>query len=101
MGLLGERSRWLLALGAVWVRHTIARLRGAAVVNDLGGARTDLAVATAWRDQVVEKIKAMGGQAVADYGNVAERGRCQQNGSNRGGAFWKPRFPHCQRWDPP
>jgi len=60
-GGLGETHALLLALEGA-----------AVVVNDLGGARDGSGGGNSMADQVVEKIKAMGGQAVADYGNVAK-----------------------------
>ena len=43
------------------------------VVNDLGGARDGTGSGSAMADQVVAEIQAAGGQAVADYGNVADQ----------------------------
>ena len=46
--------------------------RGAkVVVNDLGGARDGSGSGTAAADQVVEEIKAAGGEAVANYDSVS------------------------------
>lgn len=46
--------------------------RGAkVVVNDLGGSRDGTGAGSAMADQVVEEIKAAGGEAVANYDNVA------------------------------
>ena len=59
-GGLGETHALLLAKEGACV-----------VVNDLGGARDGTGGSAAMADQVVDKIKAAGGQAVADYGNVA------------------------------
>jgi NAD(P)-dependent dehydrogenase (short-subunit alcohol dehydrogenase family) len=42
------------------------------VVNDLGGARDGTGAGSNMADTVVDEIKAAGGQAVADYGNVAD-----------------------------
>jgi NAD(P)-dependent dehydrogenase (short-subunit alcohol dehydrogenase family) len=50
----------------------LAKEGAAVVVNDLGGTRDGSGGGSAMADQVVEKIKAAGGQAVADYGNVAK-----------------------------
>ena len=50
----------------------LAKEGASVVVNDLGGARDGTGTGTAMADQVVEKIKAAGGKAVADYGNVAK-----------------------------
>lgn len=40
------------------------------VVNDLGGSRDGTGAGTSMADQVVDEIKAAGGQAVANYGSV-------------------------------
>ena len=46
--------------------------RGAkVVVNDLGGSRDGTGASSSAADQVVEEIKAAGGEAVANYDNVA------------------------------
>ncbi len=58
-GGLGESHALLLAKEGAMV-----------VVNDLGGSRDGSGGGSAMADQVVEKIKAAGGKAVADYGNV-------------------------------
>lgn len=50
----------------------LAKEGASVVVNDLGGARDGTGGGSAMADQVVDKIKAMGGNAVADYGNVAK-----------------------------
>jgi NAD(P)-dependent dehydrogenase (short-subunit alcohol dehydrogenase family) len=42
------------------------------VVNDLGGARDGGGGGHAMADQVVEEIRAAGGSAIADYGDVSE-----------------------------
>ncbi|MEW6263128.1 MAG: SDR family NAD(P)-dependent oxidoreductase [Thermodesulfobacteriota bacterium] len=41
------------------------------VVNDLGGARDGTGASTSAADKVVEEIKALGGEAVANYNSVA------------------------------
>lgn len=43
------------------------------VVNDLGGSRDGTGASTSMADEVVNEIKAAGGQAVADYGSVTSR----------------------------
>jgi NAD(P)-dependent dehydrogenase (short-subunit alcohol dehydrogenase family) len=58
-GGLGESHALLLAKEGAMV-----------VVNDLGGSRDGSGGGSAMADQVVDKIKAAGGKAVADYGNV-------------------------------
>jgi NAD(P)-dependent dehydrogenase (short-subunit alcohol dehydrogenase family) len=42
------------------------------VINDLGGSRDGSGSGTNMADSVVEEIKNSGGQAIADYGNVAD-----------------------------
>lgn len=49
----------------------LARRGAKVVVNDLGGARDGSGSAAAVADSVVEEIKAAGGEAVANYDNVA------------------------------
>tara|TARA_R110002072_G_scaffold46082_7_gene127919 strand:- start:4002 stop:4892 length:891 start_codon:yes stop_codon:yes gene_type:complete len=49
----------------------LAKEGAAVVVNDLGGSRDGAGGGAAMADQVVDKIKAMGGRAVADYGSVS------------------------------
>ena len=45
----------------------------AVVVNDLGGARDGTGAGTSMADTVVQEIRDAGGQAVADYGSVADK----------------------------
>ena len=47
----------------------------AVVVNDLGGARDGTGAGTSMADSVVQEIRDAGGQAVADYGSVADKGQ--------------------------
>ena len=49
----------------------------AVVVNDLGGARDGTGAGTSMADSVVQEIRDTGGQAVADYGSVADKGQAQ------------------------
>ena len=49
----------------------------AVVVNDLGGARDGTGAGTSMADGVVEEIRDAGGQAVADYGSVADKAHAQ------------------------
>ena len=49
----------------------------AVVVNDLGGARDGTGAGTSMADDVVEEIRGAGGQAVADYGSVADKAQAQ------------------------
>ena len=75
MGLLeGKVALVTGAGGGLGETHALllAQEGAAVVVNDLGGARDGSGGGNNMADQVVEKIKAMGGQAVADYGNVAK-----------------------------
>jgi len=59
--------------GGIGRTHALAMAaEGAAmVINDLGGARDGSGEGTAMADQVVEEIKAAGGEAAASYDNVA------------------------------
>ena len=49
----------------------------AVVVNDLGGARDGTGAGTSMADGVVEEIREAGGQAVADYGSVADKAQAR------------------------
>ncbi len=49
----------------------------AVVVNDLGGARDGTGAGTSMADGVVQEIRDAGGQAVADYGSVADKAQAQ------------------------
>ena len=49
----------------------------AVVVNDLGGARDGTGAGTSMADGVVEEIRGAGGEAVADYGSVADKAQAQ------------------------
>ena len=49
----------------------LAKEGASVVVNDLGGARDDTGGGNAMADQVVDQIKAAGGEAVADYNSVS------------------------------
>jgi NAD(P)-dependent dehydrogenase (short-subunit alcohol dehydrogenase family)/uncharacterized OB-fold protein/putative sterol carrier protein len=57
-------------LGRVYALD-LARRGAQVVVNDLGGARDGTGASTSAADQVVDEIKAAGGQAVANYDSVA------------------------------
>ena len=75
MGLLdGKVALVTGAGGGLGETHALllAKEGAAVVVNDLGGSRDGAGGGSAMADTVVEKIKAMGGQAIADYGNVAK-----------------------------
>jgi len=51
----------------------LAQEGASVVVNDLGGARDGTGAGTSMADEVVNEIKAAGGNAVADYGSVTSR----------------------------
>jgi NAD(P)-dependent dehydrogenase (short-subunit alcohol dehydrogenase family) len=51
---------------------TCAALGARIVVNDYGGSRDGVGASSAPAEEVVEEIRAAGGEAVADAGNVAE-----------------------------
>jgi len=75
MGMLdGKVALVTGAGGGLGETHALllAKEGASVVVNDLGGARDGTGGGAAMADQVVDKIKAMGGNAVADYGNVAK-----------------------------
>jgi NAD(P)-dependent dehydrogenase (short-subunit alcohol dehydrogenase family) len=55
----------------------LAKEGAAVVVNDLGGARDGTGAGHNMADQVVKEIKAAGGNAVADYGSVADKAQAQ------------------------
>jgi NAD(P)-dependent dehydrogenase (short-subunit alcohol dehydrogenase family) len=59
--------------GGIGREHALAlsKAGAAVVVNDLGGARDGTGTGHGMADQVVEEIKAAGGEAVANYDSVA------------------------------
>ena len=74
MGLLDGRVAIVTgAGGGIGREHALALAKeGAAlVVNDLGGARDGSGGGQSMADQVVDEIKALGAEAVANYDNVA------------------------------
>ncbi|HIG70669.1 MAG TPA: SDR family NAD(P)-dependent oxidoreductase [Myxococcales bacterium] len=74
MGLLDGKVAIITgAGGGIGREHALAMAKeGAAiVVNDLGGARDGEGSSSAMADDVVDEIKALGGEAVANYDNVA------------------------------
>jgi len=74
MGLLDGKVAIITgAGGGIGREHALAMAKeGAAiVVNDLGGARDGEGSGSAMADGVVDEIKALGGEAVANYDNVA------------------------------
>jgi NAD(P)-dependent dehydrogenase (short-subunit alcohol dehydrogenase family) len=75
MGLLdGKVAIVTGAGGGIGRQHALqlAAEGAAVVVNDLGGARDGSGAGTAMADHVVAEIAAAGGEAVANYANVAE-----------------------------
>ena len=74
MGLLDGKVAIITGAGGdIGREHALAMAKeGAAiVVNDLGGARDGEGSGSAMADGVVDEIKALGGEAVANYDNVA------------------------------
>ncbi len=74
MGLLDGKVTIITgAGGGIGREHALAMsAEGASiVVNDLGGARDGSGQGSAMADKVVEEIKSAGGEAVANYDNVA------------------------------
>lgn len=74
MGLLDGKVVVITgAGGGIGREHATAMAKeGAAiVVNDLGGARDGTGGGSAMADQVADEIKGLGGEAVANYDNVA------------------------------
>jgi NAD(P)-dependent dehydrogenase (short-subunit alcohol dehydrogenase family) len=74
MGLLDGKVAIITgAGGGIGREHALAMAKeGAAiVVNDLGGARDGEGSGSAMADGVVDEIKAIGGEAVANYDNVS------------------------------
>ncbi len=57
--------------------HALAKEGARVVVNDLGGARDGAGASDAPARMVVEEILAMGGDAIADFGNVTEPAACE------------------------
>lgn len=75
MGLLdGKVAVVTGAGGGLGEAHALllAKEGASVVVNDLGGSRDGSGAGHNMADQVVDKIKAAGGKAVANYGNVAK-----------------------------
>ncbi len=74
MGLLDGKVAIVTGSGGgIGREHALAMAKqGAAlVINDLGGARDGSGGGATMADQVVDEIKAAGGEAVANYDNVA------------------------------
>jgi NAD(P)-dependent dehydrogenase (short-subunit alcohol dehydrogenase family) len=75
MGLLNGKVALVTgAGGGIGREHALALARAGAklVVNDLGGSRDGTGKSSAMADQVVEEIRALGAEAVANYDNVAD-----------------------------
>lgn len=73
MGLLDGKSAIVTGAGGGLGRShalLLAKEGASVVVNDLGGSRDGTGAGSNMADQVVEEIKAAGGNAVANYGNV-------------------------------
>ena len=74
MGLLDGKVIIITgAGGGIGREHALdmAKEGAAMVINDLGGSRDGSGGGSAMADQVVDEIKAMGGEAAASYDNVA------------------------------
>ena len=74
MGLLDGKVAIITGAGGGLGRcHALllAKEGAAVVVNDLGGSRDGKGGSSSMADQVVNEIKAAGGQAVANYDSVA------------------------------
>lgn len=74
MGLLDGKVVIITgAGGGIGREHAIhmAKEGAAIVVNDLGGSRDGSGAGSAMADKVVDEIKALGGEAAANYDNVA------------------------------
>ena len=75
MGLLDGKVAIVTGAGGGHRARARARARaseGAAiVVNDLGGARDGTGAGHTMADKVVDEIKALGGEAVANYDDVS------------------------------
>ena len=75
MGLLDGKVALVTGAGGGLGRtHALllAKEGASVVVNDLGGARDGTGSGSSMADSVVNEITSAGGNAVADYGNVAE-----------------------------
>ena len=80
MGMLDSKVALVTGAGGGLGRtHALllAAEGAAVVVNDLGGARDGTGAGTSMADGVVEEIREGGGQAVADYGSVADKAQAQ------------------------
>ncbi len=62
------------------------------VVNDLGGGGDGVGSDAAPAQQVVNEIKAAGGEAIASLDSVAEAAECGEDYPNRRGPFWSGRY---------
>ncbi|MEM7020814.1 MAG: SDR family NAD(P)-dependent oxidoreductase, partial [Pseudomonadota bacterium] len=80
MGLLDGKVALVTGAGGGLGRShalLLAKEGASVVVNDLGGARDGSGAGAAMADQVVDEIKAAGGNAVADYGSVSDAEQAQ------------------------
>ena len=76
MGMLDGKVALVTGAGGGLGRahaRLLAQEGASVVVNDLGGSRDGTGAGSSMADAVVEEIKAAGGQAVANYGNVTNR----------------------------
>ena len=104
MGLLdGKVAIVTGAGGGIGREHALALAKegAAVVVNDLGGTRDGIGrEPQRWRTQVVDEIKAAGGEAVANYDNVATMAGGQGILKTALDAFEQRRRPRQQRRHP-
>lgn len=81
MGLLDGKVAVVTGAGGGLGREyalLLAKEGAHVVVNDLGGARDGTGISNNMADSVVEEIRLAGGQAIANYGSVANKDDAQQ-----------------------
>src|SRR5436309_11476294 len=81
MGLLDGKVAIVTGAGrGIGREHALALARAGAkvVVNDLGGSVGGEGADTTPAERVAEEIRALGGEAVADYENVADFGGAER-----------------------